>query len=165
MLIDNISVGLRNQICRIAAICQQSCRHMPTRFLTYANKVPDICQQSYRHMSATLLTTAGNRTELIVRTDESQNCDYLIYLFYVFKQYALPVRCRYRLLKNLIVSVLTNRCLIVAIIFILQQYGKVKVLKTDFFMCVIKFFFQNICKYPKKNLILQPIIINLLIII
>ena len=25
-------------------------------------------------------------------------------------------------------------------------------------MCVIKFFFQNICKYPKNNLILQPII-------
>lgn len=24
-------------------------------------------------------------------------------------------------------------------------------LKTDFFMCVIKFFFQNICKYPKKS--------------
>ena len=32
-------------------------------------------------------------------------------------------------------------------------------LKTDFFMYVIKFFFQNICKYPKNNLILQPIII------
>ena len=71
MLIDNVSVGLRNLICRFAAICQQSCRHMPTRFLTYANKAPDICQQSYRHMSATLLATAGNRTELIVRTDES----------------------------------------------------------------------------------------------
>ena len=45
------------------------------------------------------------------------------------------------------------------------QYDKVEVLKTDFFMYVIKFFFQNICKYPKKKLILQPIIINLLIII
>ena len=36
---------------------------MSTMFLTYANRVID--------MSATLLATAGNRTELIVRTDES----------------------------------------------------------------------------------------------
>ena len=68
-------------------------------------------------------------------------------------------------LPNLIISVLTNYSLIVAKISFLLQYDKVEVLKTDFFMCFIKFFFQNICKYPKKNLILQPIIINLLIII
>ena len=63
-------------------------------------------------------------------------------------------------LPNLIISVLTNYSLIAAKISFLLQYDKVEVLKTDFFMCIIKFFFQNICKYPKKNLILQPIIIN-----
>ena len=68
-------------------------------------------------------------------------------------------------LPNLIICVLTDCSLIVAKISFLLQYDKVEVLKTDFFMYVIKFFFQNICKYPKKNLILQPIIINLLIII
>ena len=66
---------------------------------------------------------------------------------------------------ELFISVLTIYSLIAAKISFLLQYDKVEVLKTDFFMCVIKFFFQNICKYPKKNLILQPIIINLLIII
>ncbi|MEE0651601.1 MAG: hypothetical protein UCO54_06215, partial [Segatella copri] len=64
-------------------------------------------------------------------------------------------------LKNLLISVLTNYSLIAAKISFLLQYDKVEVLKTDFFMCAFNFFFQNICKYPKKNIILQPININL----